>query len=435
MIPALALVLLLALTVGAGGTVRTGRAVSGVVNLAAKHQVIQGFGSSERSWSDPHLADSGNVNVPASAQAQILTALYRGLGLTMVRDVIDTGIQAHPGAPFDFSAKADAQARFVKQAQQYGLKIFFPGPVYLEDWMQPNDPGSYVNWAMALLERWRSLGVTPPYYAVLNEPQVAKNFPPQWLHDVVVQLGQRMRAAGLKTKLVIPDDENPIDAYRRAVAVLQDPTARQYVGAVAFHIYRIGGPSDWAKLRKLASQYGLPLWMTEWWSPSFTSYSGAFDWAVTMHQLLTVGSVNAVFYIWGFFGDWAGGAAAAPISIRFDNGAFVSWTKTPLYYLMAQYSKYVRPGFRRVAATSGDSAVLLSAYRKSKRVVVVAVNTASAVRPLRLRIVGGAPPPKLAVVQTTASAGLQAGKALRLRGRVATVTLPAQSVTTLVSSG
>ena len=32
-----------------------------------------------------------------------------------------------------------------------------------------------------------------------------------------------MRAAGLKTKLVIPDDENPADAYRRASAVLQDP--------------------------------------------------------------------------------------------------------------------------------------------------------------------------------------------------------------------
>lgn len=404
------------------------------MNLAAKRQVIQGFGSSERSWTDPHLADSPNVNVPPAVQAQILTALYRDLGFTIVRDTIDPGIQQHPGSTPNF-AKASAQAEFAKQAQRYGLKIFFPGPVYLEAWMQPNDPTSYVNWAMALLERWRSLGVTPPYYSVINEPQVARDFPPQWLHDVVVQLGRRLRAAGFPTKLVIPDDENPIDAYRRAEAVLSDPVARQYVGAVAFHIYRIGGPPDWARLRALASKYGLPLWMTEWWSPSYTSYSGSFDWAVKMHELLTIGSVNAIDYIWGFFGDWAGGAAGAPISIHFDNGSFVSWSRTSLYYLTGQYSKYVRPGYRRVAASSSNGSVLVSAYRGGKRVVVVATNTASQPNLLRLRISGGRTGSVAQVIQTTSAAGLQERPRLRVRSGSLQTTLPGQSVTTFLVGG
>ena len=401
------------------------------VRLSAARQVIRGFGGSERSWTDPHLAGSANVNVPAPVQAQILTALYKKLGLTMVRDLIDPGIQGYAGGPLNF-AKADAQARYVKQARLYGLKTFFPAPVYLEGWMTPSDPASYVDWAMALLERWRSLGVTPPYYSVLNEPQVAKNFPPQWLHDVVIQLGQRMRAAGFKTKLIIPDDENPIDGYRRAVAVLQDPQARKYVGAVAFHIYRIGGPSDWAKLRRLASQYKLPLWMTEYTNPSYSTYPGAFDWAVKIHELLTTGGVNAVFYLWGFFGDWKAGSAAAPITIHFNKGVFVSWSKTPLYYLMGQYSKFVRPGFTRVDASSSDSAVLVSAYKHAKRVVVVAVNTASDTQTLRVHVSGGAILRKVSLVQTTAGGGLKALKPLRSRHGAFGTVLPAESVTTFL---
>jgi O-glycosyl hydrolase len=47
---------------------------------------------------------------------------------------------------------------------------------------------------------------------------------------------------GFRTKLVIPDDENPVDAYERAVAVLEDPVARQYVGGLTAHVYGAGGP-------------------------------------------------------------------------------------------------------------------------------------------------------------------------------------------------
>jgi O-glycosyl hydrolase len=407
---------------------------NGVVNLGANRQVIQGFGSSSRSWSDPHLANAPTVNVPASAQAEILTALYRSLGLTMDRVILDSGVEAQSGAPLNFAGKVDAQIAFAKQAQRFGLKTFFPAPDYLEPWMQPSDPGAMVNWAMSMLQHWRTLGVTPPYYSIINEPQVARNFPPQWLHDVVVQLGQRMRAAGLKTKLVIPDDENPIDAYRRARAVLDDPQARQYVGAVAFHIYRIGAPADWVPLRQLASRYGLPLWMTEYWNASYASYSGALSWATTMHQLLTIGGVNSIDYIFGFFGDWASGASGAPISIRFNNGAFVSWSKTPIYNFIGQYSKYVRPGYRRVDASSDDPGVLVSAYKGPKRVVVVAINTASDARPLKLRIIGGKIAAKLAVVQTTSSAGLAPSAPIRTRSGTVSTTLPPQSVTTFVSA-
>jgi glucuronoarabinoxylan endo-1,4-beta-xylanase len=406
---------------------------TGIVNLSASRQVIQGFGTSERSWSDPHVAKTPTIEVPEAVRTQILTALYRRLGLTMARNTLDPGLQGHPGAPFDF-VKTDAQIALVKQARRYGLTTFFPSPVQLEDWMQPSDPGAYVAYAMTVLERWRALGVTPALYSPVNEPKVSRDFPPQWLHDVVVQLGARMRAAGFKTKLVIPDDVDPIAAYTRAQAILGDPQARQYVGAVAFHIYGVGGPADWVRLRQLASRYGLPLWMTEYESPSYTTYGNAFDWAVKMHQLLTVGSVNAIDYLWGFFGDWV--QSDTLISIRFNNGVFQSWSPTPLYYFVGQYSKYVRPGYRRVDASTDDQSVLVSAYKGPNRVVVIATNTASDARPVSLKVMGGGKPVrKAAVVQTTSSAGLRALPSIQLRSRNLVATLPPQSVTTFVVTG
>ena len=210
------------------------------VDLRQKLQVMQGFGTSERVWTDAHLSDQAPKSVvPPSAQAAILTALYKQLGLTRVRVVLDPGLQPSRGGPFNFSGKHGVDhLAFVRQAETYGLKTFFPGPVYLENWMTPSDVSGYVNYAMTILRYWRSNGLEPPYYAPLNEPQIARNFPPSWMHDVVVQLGRELRAEGFKTKLVVPDDQNPVDAYRRAAAVLADPEARQYVGALASHIYR-----------------------------------------------------------------------------------------------------------------------------------------------------------------------------------------------------
>ena len=108
-------------------------------------------------------------------------------------------------------------------------------------------PGPYVDWAMAMLKRWRAKGVEPALYAPLNEPEINNDFPPQWLHDVVVQLGQRLRAAGFKTKLVIPDDENPRDAYTRASRCSR-PRAR---GTSAPSLPRLPvGQSDDGRLRR-----------------------------------------------------------------------------------------------------------------------------------------------------------------------------------------
>jgi O-glycosyl hydrolase len=415
-----------------GEAVRHLAAAQVTVNLRSRHQVIDGFGSTWRVWSDPHLSNQGapTTTVPPAAQAAILTNLYQTLGLTRARPFLDPGAQQTPGGPFDF-ARTDAHAALIRQARQFGLKTVLPAPVYLETWiLNSGDPHAYVDWAMAVLRRLRADGAPVPYYSVLNEPAVDGNFPPQWMHDVVIELGQRLRAAGFRTKLVIPDDENPIEAYPRAVAVLEDPKARQYVGAVAFHIYNIGGPSDWAKLRQLASRYGLPLWMTEYSSDGYVDWNSSFDWAVKMHTLLTAGGVNAIDYLWGFFGSWT--EPATMLSITFQNGVYQSYAPTSTYWITGQYSRYVRPGSVRVDAAA-SSPLLASAYTLGKGVAVVVLNPSDTVQSARVTVNGGPLLGSVRAVQSSATEHWQSLPSMRPTDGSVSAALPPESITTFLA--
>jgi glucuronoarabinoxylan endo-1,4-beta-xylanase len=402
------------------------------IDVRARRQEIHGFGSSERVWGDPHVSNTSPTSVPAQAQAAILTSLYRRLGLTRVRPVLDQGIQRARGGSFNFAGKlTDDHVAFVRQAERYGLRTFFPAPVYLEDWMQPNDPDGYVDYAMGVLERWRALGAEPAFYSPINEPEIARDFPAEWLRDVVIRLGERLRAAGFRTKLVIPDDLNPVEAYRRAAAVLADPRARPHVGALAYHLYREGGPADYARFAELAAQHGLPVWMTEYFDRAYSSWPGALRWAVTMHELITAGRVSAVDYLWGFFGSWEGRATL--ISIDFDGGDYRRHFAMPVYYLTGQFSRYVRPGYRRVRAEpSGAGPVLTSAYTGPGRLVVVAINTSSAAQPLRLSVRGARLRGRVEAVRTSRSERWLRLRPVRMRGSRISARLAPGSVTTFV---
>jgi O-glycosyl hydrolase len=402
------------------------------IDLKARHQVMQGFGSSERVWSDPHLSNNPTTVVPLAAQNAILRDLYTRLGLTRVRPVLDQGVQKTRNGPFAFGGKlADAHIAFVQQARRFGLRTFFPGPVYVEPWMKESDVDAYVNWAMAMLLHWRQAGLPPPLYAPLNEPQVNQNFSPDWMRRVTIALGERMRVAGLKTQLVIPDDVDPTNSYRRAAAVLADARARQYVGAVAFHIYGQVSQADIERLAALAARYDLPLWMTEFNDNAYANWPATLDWAAKMQGLIASG-VSAVDYIWAFFGSWRSGESL--ISIEFDKGVYRRHILTPLYYIEGQFSRFIRPGYRRVGAPRSVGPIQTTAYVRGRRMVIVIVNGSGSPQGVRFAFSGGVVRGPLAGVRTTSSDTWRKLPSVRpVRGRVTTV-LPPQSITTLTGA-
>jgi glucuronoarabinoxylan endo-1,4-beta-xylanase len=183
-------------------------------------------------------------------------------------------------------------------------------------------------------------------------------------------------------------------------------------------------------MRQLARQYKLPLWMTEYSSPSYQDWHSSFDWAVRMHTLLTDGGVNAVDYLWGFFGSWV--KSDTMLSITFENGDFRSYAPTPIYWITGQYSRFVRPGYVRVGATSSSDQVLVSAYKSGTHVVIVVSNPSVSSHVARLGVTGGTLTGTVRQVQSSSTEHWSSLGPLRVRSGSFTASLPPQSITTLL---
>lgn len=414
-----------------------------VVNADVTHQVMQGFGASHRNWDDPHVSEARQTSIPLSAQREILTRLYTDLGLSRVRAHTERGLEpvndntdpfTFDWSKFDFRGRRnDANVEFVNQAMPYGLRTVWVSPSPLEDWLNESNPEEYAEWALAILLRWRHLAVELPFYSITNEPghDASRFRSVTWFKDAVKALGRRMRAEGLRTMLVIPDDLNPTEAYRRAAPVLEDPEARSYVGALAYHLYG-GHEHDLSRMRDLSLRYGIPLWMSEFSHRDYATYSGAMGWARTVHELIARYRVSAVDYMFGFFGAWEDHGAHSLVNVDFDAGAYRGYQLTPAYYLTGQYSRHVRPGYVRVDAHSQTRGILVTAFKGPDSLVVVAINSTHQAEQVAVSLTGVPPLASISLTRTSRDESWKALPAVSPARLRFTVSLPAESVTTIV---
>jgi O-glycosyl hydrolase len=212
-----------------------------------------------------------------------------------------------------------------------------------------------------------------------------------------------------------------MQALGRLQVILADPAARQYVGAVAYHLYNRGGEAD---VKQLAEQYGLPIWMTE-----FSTGDDWFQWATILQQEIADYGASAVDYLWGYFGDWDNSQL---IRIRTNNGTYAGFDFNRQYYVMGQYSKFVRPGAVRVGATSAESDVTLAAFLSGPNEIVVATNTGSQALNVSFDLGSGGCLTRVDPTRTSETEGLQPLPTLTLDQSRFSTTLPAKSVTTFV---
>lgn len=405
-------------------------------------QIMAGFGVSSRVWDDPHVSAAPSTSVPPAAQEKILTLLFTELGLTRMRPVTDGGVEPvndnSDSARFDWEKfkfewkRNDAHISLVEQAQAKGMTTFFVSPVTLEPWMTENNPDEYVEWALAILLRWRERGLELPYFSVINEPGYKRGgiWPAEWMRTVVKGLGARMREEGLKTMLVIPDDLNPGEAYKRASVVLQDPEARRYVGALAYHLYG-ADESHLALVRSLAAEYGVPIWMTEFSVPNATTFSGGMEWIKIIYKLVANYNVSAVDYMWGFFGS--GEKNHTILIIEFLDGKYIQHHVGPLYYLTGHFSKFIRPGAIRIETHSSSHDLLVTSYKSGSQLVIVAINAGHEDRQVEMRVTDSAAPLLFSVIQTTTQQFWAELPSIVTNRPTFNVVLPAQSVTTFRS--
>ena len=416
--------------------------VTVTLDPSQRFQAIQGFGTTQRLFDDPHTTETfdpvtrrASATPPAGDQKRILDALYVDLGLTRVRfhpeglEVVndDADPRSTDLSKFNFAwTAADGHIAAVKALLPRGVTTYYASPLSLESWMNEDNPDEYVEWAMVMLRHWRQQGLEMPYFSLMNEPgyyQGLKSWSGTWLRDVAKRLGERMRAEGFTTKLVVPDDISPVAAYPRLQTILADADARQYVGAVAYHLYARGSEDG---IAQLAKRYGIPVWMTEYSTPGDWR-----AWADEMHELLAVHDVSAIAYMWGYLGDWDGSQL---VRLRVAGGSYTGFALNRQYYVMGQYSRFVRPGAVRIAATSSDAEVKVVAFVSGTKPVVVATNTGSRDHTVRFELGAAAScGARIESVRTSDTESWKTLPELTLDQPRFTGALPSGSVTTFVS--
>lgn len=423
-------------------------------------QRIDGFGSSERGFADPHLWDLDTAPATSPAQRdEVLDTLYARLGLTRVRAVQpDTaagpppvGIEAanDNGDPsvldaskFTFGGRRlDDHAVLLRQIKARGSIATWTSPLNRDRWMgaRPGtaDVAEYAEWIFAQVQRFKQQGAPLDYISVANEPSFKQNpMSGAFIHDVIAALAPRLRDAGLLVPFIVPDDIRSSDAVSAVQPVLADPATRQYVGAIATHLYD-EPVSALGRLRDVARQYGLPLWMTEFSLGAMSSIPSSpklrnrpVDWALLMNDLLGKYDVGAIDYLWGFIGQGDSDRFSL-VRLNQTDGTYRGFAPTKVYYYFGQYSRFVRPGAIRVAADSSASGVRVTAYLRGKEVTVVAVNPTDqpVATTITSRDLEGAS--RLQRTETTPTQNWATPGAATVDGTQVSVTVPAAGVTTL----
>jgi hypothetical protein len=352
--------------------------------------------------------DSGPIETPASA-----TDLFR----QQANDDDDPFHFNWQG--FNFSLVDTTKEKLIDLARPKGFDSFYPGFNVSVHWgntwmkaIRATDYNRYLDEAAeqvaAGMIHWRdAYGGVPKYLKILNEPTSGNHeLDPgsvQEVIDVTKRVGERLKKEGFSTvKFVVPGEETEEKSLETATAILADPDARQYVGAIAYHTYPYGSiyctisriletsgrgspdPERVAvrrRLRDLAAKYELPLWMTEisHGAVSPLSFDDLLGRAIHIHDELVYANAAAYFGMLNMV-DAHATRGRDPFT---EEGSIAiidpTWDKvyiTGIGFAIGQYARWIPRGSFRVDATTSHPLLLVTAFRDEarKRLVLVFIN-------------------------------------------------------------
>jgi glucosylceramidase len=399
------------------------------VDPAKKFQTIVGIGGALTDASAETFA-----KLPPAKQQEILNAYFdrnKGIGYTLARTNIHSCDFSSDSYTYvtegdkelrSFSVNHDKQFRipFIKRAlATAGGKIsIFGSPWSPPAFMKSNNdmlhggklkPEFYQSWAnyyTKFIKSYEKEGIPIWGITVQNEPMATQRwesciYSAEDERDFLKNyLGPTMKREGLSDKKIIAWDHNRDLVYQRASTILRDPKAAQYVWGIGYHWYEpwSGGDQmfDNVKLvnetfpdKKLIFTEGcvdafnaleLNAWRLgeRYGSSMFNDFnSGAVGWCDWNVLLDEQGGPNHV-QNWCF----------APVHADTKTGEI---TYTNSYYYIGHFSKFVRPGAKRIASSPSRSQLLSAAFlNPDGKVSVVVMNNSDKEVPYFLWLDGNA---------------------------------------------
>jgi len=358
------------------------------------------------------------AKLPADKQKELLTAYFdgdKGIGYTLCRTNIhscdfSSGSYTYAEVAGDkelkhFSVDHDKTYRipFIKaaletaKASQGSPFKLYASPWSPPAWMKTNGnmlkggqlkPEYARTWAKyygKFVKAYAKEGIQIWGLTVQNEPMATQTwesciFTGEEERDFVKNhLGPQLAKDGLgKLKLMIWDHNRGL-VYQRAKAVYDDPQAAKYVWGTSFHWY-VGDHFDnvrqvhdaWPD-KKLAFSEGCAerfdaAKINEWqWGEKYGTS--------LLHDLR---NWSVVWTDWNVLLDERGGPnhvgnfCYAPVHADTKTGAL---TYMNSYYYIGHFSKFIRPGAKRVAATTNDDKLLTTAFKNPDgKLAIVVLN-------------------------------------------------------------
>ncbi|WP_433618616.1 cellulose binding domain-containing protein [Dactylosporangium sp. CA-139114] len=279
--------------------------------------------------------------------------------------------------------------------------------------------GAYAQHLNDFTTYMRNNGVNLYAISVQNEPDYASTWT-WWTATEIVNF-LKANAGAISTRVIAPESFQYVKSM--SDPILNDPAALANVDIIGAHLY--GTPyANFPYPLFQQKGAGKELWMTEVYYPNSTdsadAWPGALDVAEHMHHAMVDAQFQA--YVWWYLRRSYGPMREdGQISKR---GA-----------MMAHFARFVRPGYVRIDATANPASnVFVSAYRGGDTVVIVAVNKNTSSVTQQFTLAGTAASGGVSNWLTDASRNVAPQSALTMTNGSITVTLPARSVTTLVTS-
>lgn len=426
------------------------------VDAASSRQVVEGFGGTTLSLV------FGGEDFLGGRRAAAVRAAFDQVGIR--QGLLRVGVVEAPAAAtdpfgqrrndnadpmvvdpggFNFTGAVTLQQAVLVPAATWGYRTRELGPLLdlrgALDWLQEIRASNYERYldesaehVLAVMQHWRDAnGETPRLLHLFNEPtsgnRELRSSSTQEVVDLVKRVGQRLRAAGFsEVQFVVPNEETMLRSHQVAQAILSDPTARPFVGAIGFHQYPFGsayssprrilessgiGVPDAAarqeleQLRGLGAQFGVSLWMTEVSEGPgrvdfpFDAIENVLARAIHIHDVFAYGGASSYF---GMLTLWDRRSHDAHFSGR--NIPFFSEQSgmvlvdqqdgsvriTGMGHAVGHYARWLGTGARVLDATSSRPRVVASAFRDpaAQRLVVVVVNNSTENLMVRVRVDG-----------------------------------------------
>ncbi len=360
-----------------------------VIDAGTVQQTIQGFGGNSI------LAWIADLTSDQRIKAFSPTA---GIGLSILRVMVP-----------DNSSKFAAEKPTIDVAKSYGVKVIATA------WVAPPqmminltlDTAQYAAYAAHLKAYNTAVGGV---YAISpwNEPNYSAS---GWMKGTATEIANFVAKQGANCGAPIMGPE-PFNMDQTFINdYLSNPAAKANTSFVCGHIY---GKAPYAL------SVGKEVWMTEHYTNSSISgddWGNAMDAAKEINDCMNAGYAA---YVW-----WYIRRAYGPI----DESSNI----TKLGYVMAQYARYIRPGYTKVSCSANPIAgVYITAYKSGSALVVVAINQNTAITDLTTTY-SGMPVSGFTSHTTTALSNLVQDNVVASGGSFS-VNLPASSITTLVSN-